>query len=50
MRLMVFLHGTAIIHALAAGQQRAERVRQSRDREPSVTDFAACIPAEAEVA
>ena len=47
MRVMIFLHGTVIMHAAAAGQPRAERVRQSARRDPSVTDFAACVPTEA---
>jgi hypothetical protein len=41
MRILVFLHGTAIMHAAAAGRPRAERVAQSRDGvDPSLTDFA----------
>lgn len=46
MKLVVFLHGTAIMHPAAAGSVRAERVRQVRDREPSVREFAAYVPAE----
>jgi hypothetical protein len=46
MKLIVFLHGTAIMHAAAAGSPRAERVQQVRDHEPSVREFAAYIPAE----
>lgn len=49
MNIMVFLHGTAIMHAAAAGQPRAERVRQSRRGGPSVRDFASYLPAEAAV-
>lgn len=45
-RVMVFLHGTAIMHASAASHSRAERVRQSRRRDASVLDFAAYVPAE----
>jgi len=45
-RVMVFLHGTAIMHASAVGQPRAERVCQSRRRDASVLDFAAYVPAE----
>jgi hypothetical protein len=37
MRVMVFLHGTAIMHAAAADRTQAERVRQSSQRDPSVT-------------
>jgi len=47
---MVFLHGTAIMHATAAGRPRAERVRQSRRRDPSVLDYASYVPTEAAVA
>jgi hypothetical protein len=43
---MVFLRGTAIMHASAVGQPRAERVRQSRRRDASVLDFAPYIPTE----
>lgn len=45
-RVMVFQHGTAIMHVSAVGQPRAERVRQSRRRDASVLDFAAYVPAE----
>ncbi len=48
-KLMVFLHGTAIMHAAAAGRPRAERVLQSSQRAPSVLDFASYIPTEAAV-
>ena len=47
---MVFLHGTAIMHATAAGRPRAKRVRQSRRRDPSVLDYASYVPTEAAVA
>jgi hypothetical protein len=46
MKLMVFLHGTALMHSAARGVERPERVRQVREREPSVHDFAAYVPAE----
>jgi len=45
-RVMVFLHGTAIMHASAVGQPRAERVAQSRRRDAPVRDFAGYVPAE----
>jgi hypothetical protein len=48
-RILVFLHGTAIMHSTAAGQSRAERVRQSRRRDRPVLDFAAYVPTEAAV-
>ena len=49
MRILVFLHGTAIMHRTAAGRPRAERVRQSRQRDRSVLDFASYVPTEAAV-
>lgn len=48
-RILLFLHGTAIMHAAAAGVPRAERVRQSVRRVPSVTDFGSYVPADAAV-
>jgi hypothetical protein len=44
MKLLIFLHGTTIMHRSAAGRTRAERVQQVRDKETSVRDFAAYIP------
>jgi hypothetical protein len=44
MRIGVFLHGTAIMHAAAARVQRDERVQQVRHREPSLRDFASYVP------
>lgn len=49
MRILLFLHGTAIMHATAAGVPRAERVRQSAHRDPSVADFGSYVPADAAV-
>jgi hypothetical protein len=46
MKVVVFLHGTAIMHPAAAGCVREERVQQVRDLEPSVREFAAYLPAE----
>jgi hypothetical protein len=48
-RILLFLHGTAIMHQTAAGVPRPERVRQSARRDPSVADFASYIPTEAAV-
>lgn len=45
MKVGVFLHGTAIMHAAAAGVGRDERVQQVRRRDPSVRDFRSYIPA-----
>ncbi len=44
MKVGVFLHGTAIMHAAAAGVERNERVQQVRRRDPSVRDFASYVP------
>jgi hypothetical protein len=49
MKLMVFLHGTAIMHPAARGIPRTERVQQVREGEPSVRDFRNYVPAEAAV-
>jgi hypothetical protein len=44
MKLLVFLHGTTLMHSAAVGRTRAERVRQVREREASVRDYAAYVP------
>ena len=44
MKIMVFLHGTAIMHPRAAGRTREERVRQVLERDPSLYDFTAYVP------
>lgn len=44
MRILVFLHGTTIVHAAGAGLPREERVRQVREHHPSVRDYAAYMP------
>jgi hypothetical protein len=43
-RVLVFLHGTAIMHASAVDVARAERVEQVRRGEPSVAAFAEYVP------
>jgi len=43
-KILVFLHGTAIMHKNAAGFNREERVRQVKDREPSVFEYESYIP------
>jgi hypothetical protein len=43
-RILVFLHGTTIMHAGAEGRTREERLKQVRDREASVRDFASYVP------
>ncbi|HZR44262.1 MAG TPA: hypothetical protein VFB12_29385 [Ktedonobacteraceae bacterium] len=44
MKIVVFLHGTAIMHCGALGHTREERVRQVQTGEPSVCDFASYVP------
>ena len=44
MKILVFLHGTVIMHSSAVGVPREERVRQSAAHEPSVRDFASYVP------
>jgi hypothetical protein len=49
LRILVFLHGTSIMHAAGLGLGREERVRQSRERETSVLDFASYVPTDGAV-
>ena len=44
MKIMVFLHGTAIMHKSALGRTRQERVQQVMDKEISIYDFASYVP------
>jgi hypothetical protein len=44
MKIMVFLHGTAIMHRGGLGKSREERVRQVLSGEPSLHDFASYVP------
>ncbi len=44
MRIMVFLHGTAIMHRNALGHSRVERVQQSIDQDESVHEYATYVP------
>lgn len=44
MKILVFLHGTIIMHKNAAGKPREEIIQQVVDEEDSVRDFAAYIP------
>jgi hypothetical protein len=46
MKIMVFLHGTILMHRNAVGRSREERVRQVREREASVLDAATYVPVE----
>ena len=50
MKIMVFLHGTAIMHRGGLGKSREERVRQVVRGEASVHDFASYVPVDAAVA
>jgi hypothetical protein len=44
MKIMVFLHGTAIMHSAAVGRTRAERVKQVLDGNGSLYDFLSYVP------
>lgn len=44
MRIMVFLHGTTIMHPSGLGHAREGRVAQVKQRDPSVADYAAYVP------
>jgi hypothetical protein len=44
MKIMVFLHGTTIMHAAAVGRTREERVKQVLDLNKSLFDFASYFP------
>jgi hypothetical protein len=45
MRLLVFLHGTVLMHPSALGRSREERVAQVRaGADPSVHDYGAYVP------
>lgn len=44
MKIMVFLHGTTIMHSGALRRARGERVRQVIEREASVRDFSTYVP------
>ena len=44
MKIMVFLHGTIIMHANAVDCPRHERVQQVIEGEDSVSDFASYVP------
>jgi hypothetical protein len=51
MRLLVFLHGTTLMHPGAVGRTRSERVAQVRaGADPSLHDFLAYVPVEGVVA
>jgi hypothetical protein len=44
MKIMVFLHGTVIMHSGGVGHSRADRVRQVREGEGSVYAFSTYVP------
>jgi hypothetical protein len=44
MKILIFLHGTLIMHKSAEGKTREERVKQVMDGDPSVHDYASYIP------
>src|SRR5437764_9959370 len=44
MRILVFMHGTTIMHRTALSHSREERVAQVKRREPSIADYAAYVP------
>lgn len=49
MRIMVFLHGTSIMHREALGKAREERVQQVIAGAESVRDFASYVPVDGAV-
>jgi hypothetical protein len=44
MKIMVFLHGTTLMHRNAAARPREERVKQVTDGDASLYDFGSYIP------
>lgn len=50
MKLLIFVHGTILMHASAIGRTRAQRVQQILDHDPSAADFASYVPTEGAVA
>lgn len=44
MKILIFLHGTLIMHKSAKGKAREERVKQVIGGDPSVHDYASYIP------
>ena len=44
MKILIFLHGTLIMHKSAEGKTREERVKQVMDGDSSVHDYASYIP------
>ena len=44
MKILVFLHGTLIMHKNAEGKSRKERVQQVKNKESSVLNYVSYIP------
>jgi hypothetical protein len=44
MKILVFLHGTTIMHKNAVGHSRKERVKQVIDKDESLLDYASYVP------
>lgn len=44
MKILIFLHGTVIMHESAEGKTRGERVMQVLNSDPSVHDYISYIP------
>jgi hypothetical protein len=50
MYLLVFLHGTVLMHCSGVGCDRAARVRQCREGDPSIREYATYVPVDGAVA
>ena len=44
LRILVFQHGTTIMHRTALGHSREERVEQVKLRDPSIKEYATYVP------
>lgn len=44
MKILIFLHGTTIMHKNAVGRTRKERVKQVLDQDESIHDYASYVP------
>lgn len=44
MKILVFLHGTVVMHRAAFGKSKQERIAQIHEKEKSVADFTNYIP------
>ncbi len=44
MKILIFLHGTTLMHRNAVGRSRAQRVKQVMDGDKSLPDFASYVP------